>query len=255
MNFENILINGASSSYSHANHNIRYNIVKVMFDRNNIYDSTLLSQIYNNGIELAQNVNTHAANNGLHTRSNNILQINAVSGLLAEYAWKEYLNFKAGRKYIDFTDYLDPHDQVDLKIIDNSTRIEVRSSFVRNGLEFALCNKRYIFDVLGPYTNLYKPNETFKDYYVRVLYHMQPSNFWTYFNSTNINVYLTCGATSNMMHDNSIYIYKNLAPAEALINIESQYRCIPFNKSYDTIDISNLIIRNANYISQNISTQ
>lgn len=255
MNFENILIDGNCGPYAYANYNVKYSIIKASFDRNNPYDSFLLSEIYNKGITLSTNVNQHAANNGLRTRPNNILQINAVSGTLAEYAWKEYLNFVAGKNIVDFTDYTNPHDQIDLQIINKNTRIEVRSSFVTNGIEFALCNRNFMFDVLGPYTNIYKPEETFKDYYVRVLYPMQISDFWTYFNSNNIDVYLTCGATSNMMQNNYYYIYKNLTPAEALIDVESQYKCIPFYKSYDTIDITNLIIKDANATFQCISTQ
>lgn len=253
MKFENVLITGNSGNFAYANHNIKYTIVKATFDRNNLYDSALLSEIYNNGITLAQNVDIHAANNGFLSRPMNILQINSVSGLLAEYTWKEYLNFKAGKQIVDFTDYSDPHDQVDLKFINENIRIEVRSSFVKNGIQFALCNRKNMFDVLGPYTNVYKPHETFKDYYVRVLYDMPAYNFWSYFNKSNIDVFLTCGATVNMMQNNNIYIYKNLKPPETLVEVESQYRCIPFNRSYDTIDIADLIIKNANYISQNIT--
>ena len=66
----------------------------------------------------------------------------------------------------------DASRQIDLKVISNNKKIEVRSSFPRNGIEFAICHPSYEFDVIGPYSNNYKPGEIQKDYYVRTLFHL-----------------------------------------------------------------------------------
>ena len=57
-----------------------------------------------------------------------------------------------------------------IRIISNGKKIEVRSSFPRNGCEFALCNPKYQFDILGPYHNAYKPAEVSKDYFLRTFF-------------------------------------------------------------------------------------
>lgn len=242
MIFENLIIRGNEGNYANYNFDRSYNIVKVTFDKNNIYDFNLLQQIYNKGIGLSKLVCANAANEGNRVRNERTLEINAISGTLAEYAWKEYINYRAGRNIVDFTNYVDPREQIDLQIINTDIKIEVRSSFVRNGLQFALCNQRHRFDVLGPYTNIYKPNETFKDFYVRVLYPFDSDNFYTFFNGQKVEVYLTCGATLAMMQNINIYVNKDLTPAEALIDVESNYRVIPFERSLDTIEITQNIL-------------
>lgn len=242
MVFEDLIIQGNEGKYKNYNFDKTYNVVKVVFNRSNTYDFNLLQEIYYKGIELSNLVRANAANEGNRVRDENILRINAISGILAEYAWKEYINYRANRNIVDFTEYIDPREQIDLQIINTNIKIEVRSSFVKNGLQFALCNKKYRFDVLGPYTNVYKPNETFKDFYLRTLYPFDTSKFDEYFNNDIVEVYLTCGATLEMMNNINIYVYKDLIPAEALIDVNSNYRVIPFERSLDTIDITQNIL-------------
>lgn len=242
MNFEDIQINGNEGSYSKYNFDIEYDIVKVTFNRKNKNDLALLEEIYDKGIELSNLVRANAANEGNRVRDARTLEINAISGVLAEYAWKEYINDRAGRNVVDFTEYTDPREQIDLQITNTDIKIEVRSSFVRNGLQFALCNRTYRFDILGPYTNIYKPNETFKHFYLRVLYPYEPNTFNQNFKKDNVEVYLTCGATLEMMQDDDIFEYKHLTPAESLINIQSEYRVIPLEKSLDTQEIIDEIL-------------
>lgn len=242
MNFEILEINGNKGQYARGNFDITYDIVKVTFNRNNDNDLELLEEIYNKGKELSNLVCANAANEGNRVRNERTLEINAISGILAEYAWKEYINYRAGEDIVDFTECVDHREQIDLQILDTDITIEVRSSFVRNGLQFALCNRRYRFDILGPYTNIYKPNEIFKDFYLRVLYPYQPSEFNKNFEKDKVEVYLTCGATLEMMQDEDIFEYKDLTPAESLINVESEYRVIPLERSLDTIDIIQKIL-------------
>lgn len=254
MIYEKVIINGNEGKYAKYNFNKRYNIIKVIFDKNEKEDLKLLREIYKKSYELAKHVCTNAANNSNIPRNRNIVLANAISGTLSEYSWKEYINYVANREIVNFTEYIDPHEQIDLKVKNSNAKIEVRSSFVNNGIQFALCNKRYIFDILGPYKNQYKPNETFKDFYVRVLYPMRVEKFLKYFiNSKKIDVYLTCGATLEMMENPELFAYKNLIPEGDLIEIESEYRIIPFNKSLDTLQILNLILESSKITHESIS--
>lgn len=69
---------------------------------------------------------------------------------------------------------MNTNEQIDINLASGAT-IEVRSSCVRNGLNFALFkvnkdHKQYIY-VIGPYYNVtYKSYENMKDFYMRVIY-------------------------------------------------------------------------------------
>ena len=103
--------------------------------------------------------------------------------------------------------------QIDLAVISNSKRIEVRSSFPHNGISFAVCNSGYQFDIIGPYSNGYKPGEIQKDYYIRILFHLQnPIDLLDKVQKNGFEVYLTGGATWQMMSNPLIAIEKNFIP-------------------------------------------
>ena len=129
-------------------------------------------------------------------------------------------------------------NQIDIRLATGKT-IEVRSSCVRNGIDFALFagdqqhpGQQY-FDVIGPYSNGYKPGEYLKDYYMRVLYWCDKKNFMSLLNNASITLYITGGATKAMMDDPKIYQEKHLYPAGGQVQVESDYRVIPLGKSLD----------------------
>lgn len=141
------------------------------------FDSQTKKTIIREAENLAINANNGAANNG-GTRSPIVKQNDAYAGILAEFATLKFLNFlkpnSATRPVVNST-----ANQIDLlwSYQSNKFTLEVRSSFVNNGLEFGLfavnpkTNQTY-FDVLGPYyqQSYKKQYESFKDAYVRVLF-------------------------------------------------------------------------------------
>ena len=57
--------------------------------------------------------------------------------------------------------------------------------------------------MIGPYSNNYKPGEIQKDYYVRTLFHLyNPTDIISMISADSFKVYLTGGATWDMMIDN-----------------------------------------------------
>ena len=206
---------------------------------------TFIDKIIGKGKVLAQKVNPAAANYSTKTRKKERLINNATAGLLAEYAWKQYINQKAGTKVVDYTEFTDAATQIDLYVISNNKLIEVRSSFPQNGLVFAICHATFEFDILGPYSNTVKPGEIQKDFYTRTLYHIpKNTSFMELLKKDNFKVYLTGGATWDMMTNTDVSKNKDLLPQDAVTIAEeekSTYRVVPFSKALDTDKIFDLI--------------
>ena len=51
-----------------------------------------------------------------------------------------------------------------------------------------------------------------------------------------LTLYITGGATKEMMQNDKIYQIKHLVPAGGDVEIESDYRVIPLGKSLDIVD-------------------
>lgn len=151
-----------------------YTICEFRFsDFDSLTQQTIISEAKN----LALNTNSGAANSG-DTRTP-IVKINdAYAGILAEFATLKFLNNiiqnSAERPVVNNT-----ANQIDLSwnYFGNPLTLEVRSSFVNNGLQFGLfainpSTRQTYFDVLGPYyQQSYKTQyEPPKDAYVRVLF-------------------------------------------------------------------------------------
>ena len=74
------------------------------------------------------------------------------------YVWRGVSFFHRNRYF---------QNQIDIRLATGRT-IEVRSSCVRNGIEFAVFMKKkeidgqQYFDVIGPYTNGYKPGKALR---------------------------------------------------------------------------------------------
>ena len=126
---------------------------------------------------LCLGANSTGANTGI-SRSNEKKYIDSLSGTMAEFAVTKFLNMGLGleakRPTVTTT-----HNQVDISFQYNQKTytVEVRSSFVQNGIDFALygfnknTNKTF-FDVLGPYKqeNHKTDFESVKDLFMRVLF-------------------------------------------------------------------------------------
>lgn len=207
------------------------------------HDAEWLKQVYHRGIELMHAVHSGAANESNRDRSKRKIEIDCVAGILAEQCWKNYLNKMAGEKRITETEFRGAATQIDLKIKGTDKKIEVRSSFPRNGIQFAIFNTRYQFDILGPYDNRVKKGEVQKDFYVRVLYPFDANIFFEKFKGT-LDVYLTGGATWAMMQDKRYYKIKDLTERNMSLSEyeKSTYRVIPMSLALDTPQIAEMIL-------------
>lgn len=197
-------------------------------------DQAIFARIREQGNALVQKVNPGQANHSTVTRDRSRLLINAAAGILAEYAWRVFLNSVHLNNFVEIPAIVDVKNQIDLSIIGQRKELEIRSPFPYNGIEFALCHEKQYFDVIGPYHNQYKPDEPQKDFYLRTLY---PVRFETFFQLKQIPVYLTGGATWAMMTDDTLYKRKSLIPEDAFFPVQSDYRVISLEKSLDIIGI------------------
>lgn len=170
------------------------------------------------------------------------IKIDNLSGLIAEYACDEILRIYIGKDKVIKPSSASAKNQIDIALSKGKKTIEVRSSCVKNGIDFALFatsapgTKKQYFDVIGPYSNGYKPGECEKDYYMRVLYCCEKKNFLKLLEQPTLKLYITGGATKEMMNDTSIYQIKHLVPAGGEVEVESDYRVVPLGKSLDIAD-------------------
>ena len=213
--------------------------------KNSDFDKNLLDNIIKQGKELSEKVNQGAASNSVSLRSRNTVKNNAIAGLLAEFVWKDFLSNNNIK--VEETEFKSASNQIDLRINANNKTIEVRSSFPRNGIKFAICHSKYQFDIIGPYSNSYKPNEIQKNYYTRVLFPFQNSLLLEKLKSENFEVYLTGGATWEMMCNDKVAINKSFIPEDELnierISTKTNYRVIPFSNALDTYEIMRVILK------------
>ena len=222
-----------------------FNVITISFDsQKNQYDKYVLGIIYNHAKRIADNVNIKAANNSDKPRDESKLITDCFIGVLSEYSWKIAINALLVDTIVKETDSLDLSNQIDLETLKDKYSIEVRSSFVRNGIEFALANNEYHFDIVGPYVNNYKTEEKPKDFYLRCLYHFdnrEKSKFISTVKDQGVVVYLIGGASLEMMQDESLYIIKNMKEGSELgFNVDgtlTEYKAIPIPKSKDALTI------------------
>jgi len=231
-------------NYKNSKREATFQYVKYVFNyQSDNDDKILLDKLIEKGRNLSSNVNQGAANNSSYNRSSQRVLNNCIAGVLAEYVWKHFLNLKGD--IVSETTLESASNQIDLKILSNSKTIEVRSSFPRNGIEFAICHAVYEFDIIGPYDNTYKLNEIQKDFYIRTLFAFESNFILDKLKQNGFEVYLTGGATWEMMTDNNISVVKNFIP-DGEINLDrlgtkSNYRVVPYSKALDTIQITELI--------------
>ena len=194
---------------------------------------------------LSDAVNPGQANTS-KKRDNEIIYINNLSGQIAETTCERILKYYLGDKNVYRPESDTSKNQIDIKLINNKS-IEVRSSCIRNGIEFALFQKdknnseqQYV-DVIGPYRNEYKNNEQYKDYYMRALFICDTKDFLQFISQDTISFYITGGATGDMMKDPKYYQSKHLSPKGGQVVIESDYDVIPLGKSLDFPKFINIL--------------
>lgn len=204
-------------------------------------DKKLIDSLIVEAKRLTKQVFPGAANESDFYRTPQRIFANCIAGVFSEYCWKHFLNFES--ESVRSTKFVSANNQIDLEVIRNGKKIEVRSSFPRNGLEFAICNPTYEFDILGPYSNSYKSGEVTKDYFVRTLFVMKkPTDIIRAVTSDKFILYLTGGATHKMMFDNRYSIEKDLLPEDYLSREQvSVYRVVPFHNALDCAQIYKLI--------------
>jgi hypothetical protein len=185
--------------------------------------------------------------NSSEERDGETIKIDNLSGLIAEYACDTILRRYLGKEKVEKPSSETSKNQMDIVLADGKRTIEVRSSCVKNGIDFALFAKPkdktegQYFDVIGPYSNGYKHGEIEKDLYMRVLYCCEKKNFLKMLKQPILTLYITGGATKEMMQNEAIYQIKHLVPAGGEVEIESDYRVIPLGKSLDIADFISLI--------------
>lgn len=139
------------------------------------FSSTEKKIIEMDTINLITNSSFKSANSG-SIRELHIKNLDVYTGIIAEVITKkmfnEVFNINAIRPEVKET-----KNQIDiiLNTINKDYTVEVRSSMVRNGIEFALFAGKHgipYFDIIGPYCQIgYKKNfESVKDIYMRVLF-------------------------------------------------------------------------------------
>lgn len=203
----------------------KYKIIKSIFK--NKIDEAL--KYYQKAWNLAKQVNPHKANDSISSRDKERLTLDALGGILAEYGWFYYIKRNFG-DIVSFTEFKSSIGQIDL-LLNNGKTIEVRSSFPRNGIKFAICNERYNFKNICKYHNLYKPDEMDKDFFACVLFETQKNQMS---NADEIIFYLIGGSTRKMMLDDTIAYIDDLVAEDDFVQQKTYYKVI---KLYDALDI------------------
>ena len=223
-----------------------YRVVKAVF--NNTAENA--KDIRNKAWQLAMQVNPHKANNATDTRTKERLILDAMGGVLSELAWHDYINRVFGQDTVSFTPFNTATAQIDL-LLKNGKTIEVRSSFPRNGIKFAICNERYNFKNICKYENLYKPSETDKDFFACVLFETQKKDLMQV---SNIILYLIGGSTKAMMQDDTIAFESDLIAEDDIAQKRTRYRVIRLK---DALDMTGFIqyMKNMGYNEKTKSRQ
>lgn len=160
--------------------------------------------------------------------------------MIAEFACYEVLKYELkNNKAVEKPSSKSSINQIDIRLADSKKTIEVRSSCAKNGIDFALFAKpkgeteEQYFDVIGPYTNDYKPAEVLKDYYMRVIYCFAKKDFHKKINEKKLQLYITGGTTREIMNNPDIRQLKHLKPEGGEVKVESDYYVVPLGKSLD----------------------
>lgn len=196
-----------------------YHIVKMNFSD---FPEKLQQQLVKEATKISKEVNPHSANQGT-TRTLIQRENDALAGLLAEFATLELLN-----SIVPDSAYRPPvtssKNQIDIMWTApnlESYTIEVRSSFVKNGLLFGLfaynaSKETTYFDVLGPYRqeNYKSDYEPTKDLFFRVLFEGNKSYVYKRFIEANEAFYIIGAMSGKKIIE--LNQHKSLKPGSAV---------------------------------------
>lgn len=208
-------------------------------------DRLLIDKLLHKAHLLSLRVNQGKANDSSRNRTTKLIEANCIAGVISEYFWMLYLNSE--KEIVQPTLFNDSASQIDLEIIDTKGKIEVRSSFPRNGIKFAICDIHQ-FRIVGPYSNSYKLGEVQKDFYVAALFHLSnPEQIREKLTNGKFTFYLTGGATWDMMWNSRTSIIKDLIPEGSFeIQIKTSYRVVPYSSALDAKEIKETILETIN---------
>jgi hypothetical protein len=185
--------------------------------------------------QLARLVSTGAANNAQFERNLQRRLIDSFGGLCAEAGWELYIN-SAFNNIASPTPFTSASVQIDIQL-NQGHLVEVRSSFPRNGVKFALCNTSANFKNIGPYSNSIKPGEVQKDLYLAVLFDTQKADLLT---AETVTFSLVGGSTWDMMVNRGVNVA--LTPwDDDSFAVRSTYRVVYLNNALDAPQVINAI--------------
>lgn len=206
-------------------------IIQCELDKNTVEYQFFLQR----AMALAKTVTPKAANASESARQQTRLIQDAFGGILAEQAWLTYLNENFG-KIASPTPFLSANGQIDI-LLNNGKKIEVRSSFPRNGVKFAVCSQKFNFRIIGTYQNLYKPGETSKDLFVSVLFDTQKENL---LEDDMLYFSLIGGATADMLREKG-YTSDLIAEGD-MTQVKTSYRLLNIKDAMDMAAVEQWLI-------------
>ena len=224
IDFQEIIIN-CQFPADYRNINRKFKVVKCTFDNTGQNKESLFIQ----ASKLSNEVNPGQANKSSDIRNENTLLEDAAGGILAENGWLSFINKTFGN-IAHFTDFGSSIGQIDIELNDGRT-IEVRSSFPRKGVKFAICNDKFNFKNIGRYSNFYKPDEKTKDFFAAVLFETRKNNL---LKSKDIIFFLIGGSTKEMFLDDKLAYNGDLIAEGDMTQVKTKYRII---KLKDVMDI------------------
>ena len=208
----------------------KYMVIKCTFQNN----SNKAKEYYQKAWDLAKKVNPHKANDSVLQRDKNTLILDAL-GVLAEHGWFYYIQRKFG-DIVSFTEFKSSIGQIDL-LLNNNKTLEVRSSFPKNGIKFAICNEEHNFKSICKYDNLYKPDEKDKDFFACVLFETHKCKM---FKADEIIFYLIGGSTKKMMND--IACTNDLVAKHGVVQQSTKYIVIKLCNALDINGFENYMV-------------
>lgn len=198
-------------------------------------DQKYIDDLLEEADALSKKVNKSAANDGTRRRHEFVIKANTIAGLLAEDLWKQSINEICDEDIVYRPEPEDLGNQIDIASIDDEFTMEVRSSFPRNGIQFAVSNERHGFKIVGPYTNGYKDHENDRDFYLTALFPLnRPGDIVEGIKKDNFSFSLTGGATLEMMKgSDAVSFTSNLSPEDSPTTTQTEYQVINIRDGLD----------------------
>ncbi len=206
--------------------NKKYTIIKCTFDNSNNEGRAF---IHKQALKLSSSVHPGQANDSVNSRSEDRRILDSIGGLLAEHGWLKYINTHYG-DIASFTEFNQANGQIDIRL-ENGKTMEIRSSFPRNGIKFAICHERYNFKNICTYSNLYKPSEQAKSFFGSVLFETKKDDMLSI---DKIVFFLIGGSTKEMMLNDQISYTDSLIAEDDMTQQKTKYQVI---KLKDTLDV------------------